>query len=70
MVNSIDAIQQRNIYKVDAVSFFGNNRNSTAAQNNIFSSNLFAQQDNNEYNLNHPLVAGSETQAQCFDLLA
>ena len=36
----------------------------------LFNSGLFAQQTNDTYNPNHPLVRGSETQARHLDLLA
>lgn len=72
MVKSIEAVQPQNIYKVDAVSFLGNNRYGGAAlpNNNILGSPLFTQQQNNEYNLNHPFISGSDTQAQSIDFLA
>jgi len=71
MINSIDAVKQQNIYRVNAVNIFeNNNRNGIAERNNIFNSSLFAQQYNENYNPNHPMVRGSETQARYLDLLA
>ncbi len=68
-MNGIDAIQPNNIFRVNAVNFFENGRQNRSVQNN-FDTGLFARQDNNEYNLNHPRVRGSETQARNLDLLA
>ncbi len=68
-MNGIDAIQPNNIFRVNAVNFFENSRQNKNVQNN-FESGLFAYQDNNQYNLNHPRVIGSETQARYLDLLA
>ena len=69
-MNSIDAIQPNNIYRVNAVNIFENRNQNNARTNNIFSTGLFAQQTNEIYNLNHPWVIGSETQARSLDLLA
>ena len=55
-MNGIEAIQPNNIFRVNAV--------------NRFDSGLFTQQTNENYNLNHPKVKGSETQARHLDLLA
>ncbi len=68
-MNGIDAIQPNNIFRVNAVNLFENGRQNRGVQNN-FDTGLFARQDNNEYNLNHPRVIGSETQARHLDLLA
>lgn len=57
-MNKINAIQPNSFYRVNPVNLFDNYR-----QNN----NLFAQ---SQYNLNHPKVFGSETQARSLDLLA
>ena len=62
-MNGIEAIQPNNIFKVNAVNLF-ENRRQNAAEANRFDSGLFVRQDNNNYNLNHPRVAGSETQAR------
>lgn len=70
MINSIDAIQQQNIYRVNAVNLFENNRSGVAERNNRFNTGLFAQQTNGDYNPNHPMIKGSETQARHLDLLA
>lgn len=69
-MNSIDAIQPNNNYRVNAVNLFENRNQNNARTNNIFSTGLFAQQTNENYNLNHPRVIGSETQARSLDLLA
>ena len=68
-MNGIDAIQPNNIFRVNAVNLFENGRQNRGVQN-TFDTGLFARQDNNEYNLNHPRVIGSETQARHLDLLA
>lgn len=57
-MNSVKSIQPNNIYRVNPVNLFENRR-----QNN----NIFEQ---SEYNLNHPKVFGSETQAGHLDFLA
>ena len=67
-MNGIEAIQPNNIFKVNAVNLFENRRQNPAVSNR-FDSGLFARQDNNNYNLNHPRVVGSETQAKHLDLL-
>ena len=51
-MNSIDAIQPNNIYRVNAVNLFENRNQNNARTNNIFSTGLFAQQTNENYNLN------------------
>ncbi len=68
-MNRIDAIQSNNIFRVNAVNLFENGRQNRGVKN-IFDSGLFARQDNENYNLNHPRVAGSETTAKSLDLLA
>ncbi len=70
MINGIDAIQQQNIYRVNAVNLFENSPSGAAQRTNRFNSGLFAQQTNDTYNPNHPMVRGSETQARHLDLLA
>ena len=70
MINGIDAIQQQNIYRVNAVNLFENSQSGAAQRTNRFNSGLFAQQTNDTYNPNHPMVRGSETQARHLDLLA
>ena len=69
MINSIDAIKQQNIYRVNAVNLFENDRFGNRSAN-IFNSGLFTAQDNNNYNPNHPMIKGSATQARHLDLLA
>ena len=68
-MNGIEAIQPNNIFRVNAVNLFENSRQNRAVTNR-FDSGLFAQQTNENYNLNHPRVIGSETQAKHLDLLA
>ncbi len=68
-MNGIEAIQPNNIFRVNAVNLFENSRQNRAVANR-FDSGLFAQQTNENYNLNHPRVIGSETQAKHLDLLA
>lgn len=68
-MNGIEAIQPNNIFRVNAVNLFDNSRQNRASFNR-FDSGLFAQQTNENYNLNHPRVIGSETQAKHLDLLA
>lgn len=68
MINGIDKIQHNNIFKVNPVQLFENNRQSRT-ENNPFNSGLFAQQTNTDFNLNHPKVAGSNS-ANNLDLLA
>lgn len=68
-MNGIEAIQPNNIFKVNPVNLF-ENRPQNPAVSNRFDSGLFTRQDNNSYNLNHPRVVGSETQAKHLDLLA
>ncbi len=68
-MNGIEAIRSNNIFRVNAVNLFENSRQNRAVSNR-FDTGLFAQQSNNDYNLNHPRVAGSETQARHLDLLA
>lgn len=62
-MNTIKPIQQNNIYKVNPVNLIENRK-----QNDRMS--LFERQDNNIFNLNHPKVSGSETQARSLDFLA
>lgn len=66
-MNTIDAIQRQNIFRVQPVNLFENRGQKEA---NKFDSGLFTAQENNIFNLNHPKVAGSETQARSLDLLA
>ncbi len=68
-MNGIEAIQPNNIFRVNAVNLFENGRQSRTSFNR-FDSGLFTQQTNENYNLNHPKVKGSETQARHLDLLA
>ena len=68
MINGIDKIQPNNIFKVNPVQLFENNRQNRT-ENNPFNSSLFSQQTNENYNLNHPRVAGG-AQANSLDLLA
>ena len=68
-MNGIEAIQPNNIFRVNAVNLFENSRQNRAVANR-FDSGLFARQTNENYNLNHPRVIGSETQAKHLDLLA
>lgn len=65
----IDAIQNFNNYRVQSVNLFENNYKSNT-QNNLFQTGLFSQQSNDVYNVNHPRVRGSETQALNIDYLA
>lgn len=67
---NIDKIQPNYIFKVDPVNFFESGKQRKAEKNNSFNSGLFTQQTNEAYNLNHPRVAGSQTQAKSLDLLA
>ena len=67
-MNGIEAVQPNNIFRVIAVNLFDNNRQDKAVQQ--FNTGLFTQQRNENYNLNHPRVVGSETQARHLDLLA
>lgn len=66
-MNTIDAIQRQNIFRVQPINLF-ENRSQKGAGN--FDSGLFKPQENNIFNLNHPKVSGSETQAGFLDLLA
>ncbi len=68
MINGIDRVQPNNIFKVNPVQLFDNNRQSRT-ENNPFNSGLFAQQKNETFNLNHPRTAGG-AQANNLDLLA
>lgn len=61
-MNGIEAIQQQQIYRVNPINLF-ERREQSGRQENIF-----AQQ--NGFNLNHPVVAGSPVQARNLDLLA
>lgn len=65
-MNTIDAIQRQNIFRVQPVNLF---ENRGQQEGNKFDSGLFTAQDNNIFNLNHPKVSGSETQARNLDLL-
>lgn len=67
-MNGIEAIQPTNIFRVNALNLFEDSRQNRSV--NSFNSALFAQQTNENYNLNHPRVIGSETQAKHLDLLA
>ena len=67
MINGIDRVQPNNIFKVNPVQLFENNRQSRT-ENNPFNSGLFSQQTNGNYNLNHPRVAGGAS-ANNLDLL-
>ncbi len=64
-MNGIDAIQRNNIFRVNPINLFENR-----SKNDEFKSGLFEQQTNKNFNLNHPKVAGSETQARNLDFLA
>lgn len=68
MIDGIKAVQPNNIFKVNPVQLFGDNR-SNRTENNPFNSGLFTQQTNGNYNLNHPRVAGGAS-ANNLDLLA
>lgn len=68
-MNGIEAVQPNNIFRVNAVNLFDNNNRQNKAVRR-FDTGLFAQQTNENYNLNHPRVIGSETQARHLDLLA
>ena len=63
-MNGIEAIQQQQIYRVNPVNLFERREQSSRSD----FANIFANQSN--YNLNHPAVAGSPTQARNLDLLA
>ncbi len=69
-MSRIDSIQPNNIFRVNPVTFLGddskNNRNTPLS----FDTGLFRQQSNDNYNLNHPRVIGSDTQAKNLDILA
>ncbi len=67
---NIDSIQPNYIFKVDPVNFFETQRREPTAKNNFFSSGLFAQQTDGDFNLNHPKIAGSGTSANRLDRLA
>ena len=67
-MNTISPIRQNLFQKVDAVNLF-ENRNQKNLNANIFESGLF-KKNSSEYHLEHPKVAGSETQARHLDLLA
>lgn len=69
MTLGIEAVQPNNIFKVNAVQMYDNQHKQNAVQNK-FNSGIFSQQTNEDYNVNHPLVRGSETQARHLDLLA
>lgn len=66
---NIDKIQQNYIYKVDPVNFF-ETRKQNPSETNRFNTGLFAQQTNDNFNLNHPKITGSESRAKSLDLLA
>lgn len=68
MINGINRVQPNNIFKVNPVQLFDNNRQNRT-ENNPFNSGLFAQQTNETFNLNHPRTAGG-AQANNLDLLA
>lgn len=68
-MNTISPIRQNYFQKVDAINLF-ENRNQKGLGANIFESELFSQQQKGEYSLEHPRVAGSETQARHLDFLA
>ncbi len=68
-MNRINAIQANNFYRVNSVNLFENSSNKLNSQR-AANSGLFSSQTNSNYNLNHPKVAGSETQAKHLDLLA
>ena len=68
MINGIDRVQPNNIFKVNPVQLFENNRQSRT-ENNPFNSGLFTQQTNETFNLNLPRTAGG-AQANNLDLLA
>ena len=68
MINGIDRVQPNNIFKVNPVQLFENNRQSRT-ENNPFNSGLFARQTNETFNLNHPRTAGG-AQTNNLDLLA
>jgi len=65
-MNGIDAIQQQQIYRVNPVNLFERREqnNNPKSYGNIFTQGQFG------YNLEHPVVAGSPTQARNLDLLA
>lgn len=64
-MNGIDAIQQQQIYRVNPINLFERReQNNQKSYGNIFSEGKFG------YNLDHPVVAGSPTQARNLDILA
>ena len=75
-VQSLEAIQERiDAIKPDGVvtdifETYPENSEGTMRRTELFNSGLFAQQTNDTYNPNHPMVRGSETQARHLDLLA
>lgn len=69
MIDGIKAVQPNNIFKVNPVQLFGDNNRTNRTENNPFNSSLFSQQTNENYNLNHPRVAGGAS-ANNLDLLA
>lgn len=68
MIDGIKAVQANNIFRVNPVQMFENNRQNRT-ESNPFSFGLFAQQTNENYNLSHPRVAGGVA-ANSLDLLA
>jgi len=68
-MTSIQPIQNQNIYRVNPINMF-ENKQDNAKSSNIFETGLFANQKNTGYNLQHPRIQGSETQAKNLDLLA
>lgn len=66
-MNTIDAIQRQNIFRVQPVNLFENRGQQEA---NKFDSGLFTAQENNIFNLNHTKVTGNDIQARNLDLLA
>ena len=66
---NIDKIQPNYVFRVEPVNFFETQKKEPTKQN-IFNSGLFSSQTNEVFNLNHPKVAGNETTAKKFDMLA
>lgn len=64
MINKIKALQANGNYKVSPINLSGYRYPEFSTK-----SNLFASQDNNTFNLNHP-KAQSDIRAKHLDLLA
>ena len=67
-MSAIKPVQANMMFKVDPVAFY-TSRNYSQNSQDFMNQGLFKDFSSN-YNLNHPKISGSETQAKFLDLTA